>query len=73
LLFRLVWDLTGSEFAGRQEQYERFYAGASHVVRGHNHREAPWSAFAQNVERLVALCREPSIVAPRSAPVARSP
>ena len=24
---KLTWDLVGSEFAGRQEQYERFYAG----------------------------------------------
>ena len=26
-LMKLTWDLVGSEFAGRQEQYERFYAG----------------------------------------------
>ncbi len=44
-LFKLVWDLVGSEFAGRQLQYEKFYAGASFIVRNHNFREAPWDEF----------------------------
>jgi len=43
-LFKLVWDLVGSEFAGRHLQYEKFYAGASFIVRNHNYREAPWDA-----------------------------
>jgi 4-hydroxyphenylacetate 3-monooxygenase len=30
-LFKLAWDAVGSEFAGRQEQYERFHHGAPHV------------------------------------------
>jgi 4-hydroxyphenylacetate 3-monooxygenase len=44
-LYKLVWDLIGSEFAGRQQQYERFYAGPPFVVRGHCYREAPWGAL----------------------------
>jgi 4-hydroxyphenylacetate 3-monooxygenase len=44
-LFKLVWDMVGSEFAGRHQQYEKFYAGASFIVRNHNYREAPWDAF----------------------------
>ena len=44
-LFRLAWDVVGSEFAGRQQSYEKFYAGASFVVRSHSLREAPWDAF----------------------------
>jgi 4-hydroxyphenylacetate 3-monooxygenase len=44
-LFRLAWDLVGSEFAGRHQQYEKFYAGASFIVRGHSFREAPWRDF----------------------------
>jgi 4-hydroxyphenylacetate 3-monooxygenase len=52
-LFKLVWDLTGSEFAGRQAQYEQFYAGPNYVVTGHNLREAPWSAFEETVRRLL--------------------
>jgi len=27
-LYKLTWDLIGSEFAGRHLQYEKFYAGA---------------------------------------------
>ncbi|MER7516332.1 4-hydroxyphenylacetate 3-hydroxylase N-terminal domain-containing protein [Streptomyces sp. NPDC126499] len=30
-LLKLAWDALGSEFAGRHEQYERFYQGAPHV------------------------------------------
>ncbi|KAA9381325.1 4-hydroxyphenylacetate 3-hydroxylase N-terminal domain-containing protein [Microbispora amethystogenes] len=30
-LFKLAWDAVGSEFAGRHDQYERFYHGAPHV------------------------------------------
>ncbi|OSM43308.1 4-hydroxyphenylacetate 3-hydroxylase family protein [Nesterenkonia sp. PF2B19] len=33
-LFRLAWDVIGSEFAGRHQQYELFYAGAPFVVKG---------------------------------------
>ncbi|HZZ51196.1 MAG TPA: 4-hydroxyphenylacetate 3-hydroxylase N-terminal domain-containing protein [Pseudonocardia sp.] len=33
-LFKLAWDIIGSEFAGRHQQYEMFYAGAPFVVRG---------------------------------------
>ncbi|WP_281355164.1 4-hydroxyphenylacetate 3-hydroxylase C-terminal domain-containing protein [Phytoactinopolyspora limicola] len=33
-LSRLAWDISGSEFAGRHQQYEIFYAGAPFVVRG---------------------------------------
>lgn len=32
-LLKLVWDVAGSEFAGRHEQYEMFYAGAPFLVR----------------------------------------
>ena len=44
-LFRLAWDFIGSEFAGRQQQYEKFYAGASFIIRNHSHREADWAYF----------------------------
>ncbi|MPZ52832.1 MAG: 4-hydroxyphenylacetate 3-hydroxylase [Acidimicrobiia bacterium] len=32
-LLKLAWDILGSEFAGRQLQYELFYAGAPHLVK----------------------------------------
>ena len=31
-LFKLAWEMVGSEFAGRHQQYEMFYAGA-HLIR----------------------------------------
>lgn len=34
-LFKLVWDVIGSEFAGRHLQYEMFYIGAPHVAKGY--------------------------------------
>ena len=49
-LYKLAWDLIGSEFAGRHLQYEKFYAGASFIVRNHNFREAPWEHFHKVVE-----------------------
>jgi 4-hydroxyphenylacetate 3-monooxygenase len=34
-LFKLAWEMIGSEFAGRHQQYEIFYAGAPFVVRNY--------------------------------------
>ena len=52
-LYRLAWDLYGSEFGARQQQYENFFAGPSFIVRNHSFREAPWSSFDGMVERLM--------------------
>lgn len=52
-LFKLVWDIIGSEFAGRHQQYEKFYAGAPAVVRNYNFMHAPWSELDAAVSRLV--------------------
>jgi 4-hydroxyphenylacetate 3-monooxygenase len=52
-LFKLVWDLVGSEFAGRHLQYEKFYAGASFIIRNHNFREAPWDDFHAYADELL--------------------
>jgi aromatic ring hydroxylase len=53
-LFKLVGDLVGSEFAGRHQQYEKFYAGASFIVRNHSYREAPWDEFHNIADNLLA-------------------
>lgn len=37
-LYRLAWDLLGTEFAGRHHQYEMFYAGAPGVAKAHARR-----------------------------------
>jgi hypothetical protein len=53
-LYKLAWDLIGSEFAGRHLQYEKFYAGASFIVRNHSFRETPWAHFHAVVDELMA-------------------
>jgi len=37
-LMRLAWDFIGSEFANRHHQYEKFYGGASSVVKANMFR-----------------------------------
>lgn len=52
-VFKLAWDMLGSEFASRHWQYERFYAGPPYVVRDHSFREAPWQELRDNVDALM--------------------
>jgi len=53
-LYKLAWDIVGTEFAGRHMLYEKFYAGSSIVVRNQSDREAPWQNFHDIVDRLLA-------------------
>jgi 4-hydroxyphenylacetate 3-monooxygenase len=53
-LMKVAWDMVGSEFAGRQQHYEKFYAGPSFLVRSHSFREANWKFFDGIVEKLMA-------------------
>lgn len=67
-LFKLAWDMVGSEFAGRHLQYEKFYAGASFIVRNHAFRETPWGDFHKIVDELMASYDIPASKArPRAA------
>ena len=52
-LYKLAWDLLGTDFAGRHMQYERFYMGPAFVVRAHNSRECPWSEIDAYVGSLL--------------------
>ncbi|MCW4354129.1 4-hydroxyphenylacetate 3-hydroxylase [Hoyosella sp. YIM 151337] len=50
-LFKLAWDIIGSEFAGRHQQYEMFYAGAPFVVKGaYSYRNFGYEGPLQDVE-----------------------
>jgi 4-hydroxyphenylacetate 3-monooxygenase len=60
-LYKLVWDLIGSEFAGRHMLYERFYAGNSIIVRNQSDREAPWEDFHATVDGLLGRITAPSL------------
>src|SRR5438094_3212981 len=53
-LFKLAWDMVGSEFAGRHLQYEKFYAGAGFIIRNHSYRETDWGEFNKLVDDLMA-------------------
>lgn len=53
-LYKLAWDMLGSEFASRHLQYENFYAGPSFVVRAYSLRHAPWAAFDTIVDDLMS-------------------
>jgi 4-hydroxyphenylacetate 3-monooxygenase len=37
-LMRLAWDFIGSEFGSRHQQYEKFYGGASFLVKQNVYR-----------------------------------
>jgi 4-hydroxyphenylacetate 3-monooxygenase len=65
-LYKLAWDLTGTEFAGRHMLYEKFYAGSSIVVRNQSDREAPWERFHETVDRLLAAIEVPDSGARKS-------
>ncbi|MFB7372084.1 4-hydroxyphenylacetate 3-hydroxylase family protein [Streptomyces sp. NPDC056222] len=51
-LLKLAWDALGSEFAGRHEQYERFYHGAPHVYL----TMQTWAGAADHCEGLAQAC-----------------
>jgi 4-hydroxyphenylacetate 3-monooxygenase len=58
-LYKLAWDISGSEFAGRHMLYEKFYAGNSQIVRNSCDREAPWNKFHGIVNDLLANVEVP--------------
>jgi 4-hydroxyphenylacetate 3-monooxygenase len=54
-VLKLVWDLIGTEFAGRHEQYEKFYGGASFLVKQNMARAYDFAGAARLVDRALAL------------------
>ncbi|HEY1215658.1 MAG TPA: 4-hydroxyphenylacetate 3-hydroxylase C-terminal domain-containing protein, partial [Bryobacteraceae bacterium] len=52
-LYRLAWDVIGSEFAGRHQQYEMFYNGAPFAVKGHAFRNYGFNEPLALVERFL--------------------
>jgi 4-hydroxyphenylacetate 3-monooxygenase len=53
-LFKLAWDLLGSDFAGRHMQYEKFYAGPGFVMNSYSYQTGPWQDWAARVDELLA-------------------
>jgi 4-hydroxyphenylacetate 3-monooxygenase len=50
-LLKLVWDFVGTEFGGRQLQYEMFYSSAQPVVNTRMFRSYDWAAARAMVDR----------------------
>lgn len=53
-LFKLAWDVIGSEFAGRHHQYEMFYAGAPFVAKGYAYRNYGYEDVVRRVDEFLA-------------------
>jgi 4-hydroxyphenylacetate 3-monooxygenase len=51
-VLKLAWELIGSEFAGRQHQYEMFYSAAKQIVDARVFAHYPWS----EANRLLEAC-----------------
>ena len=50
-LLKLIWDFVGTEFGGRQLQYEMFYSASQPVVNGRMFRAYDWEAAKALVDR----------------------
>jgi 4-hydroxyphenylacetate 3-monooxygenase len=61
-LYKLAWDMVGTEFAGRHEQYEMFYAGAPYVAKAYAYRNYRYDEAVQLVDAFLATygLEEPS-------------
>ena len=53
-LLKLAWDLVGSEFGGRHQQYEKFYGGPSHGNKLHVYRSYDFAAAKRLAESALA-------------------
>lgn len=49
-LLKLMWDFVGTEFAGRQLQYEMFYSAAQHISDARIYRHFDWEAGVAMVD-----------------------
>jgi 4-hydroxyphenylacetate 3-monooxygenase len=54
-LMRLAWDLIGSEFGSRHQQYEKFYGGASFLVKQNVYRNFDFKRAGALVDAALKL------------------
>jgi 4-hydroxyphenylacetate 3-monooxygenase len=54
-LMRLAWDFIGTEFGGRHQQYEKFYGGASFLVKMNLFRSYDFRRATAMVDQALAL------------------
>jgi 4-hydroxyphenylacetate 3-monooxygenase len=60
-LFKLAWDIVGSEFGGRHLQYEMFYAGAPFIAKGYAFRNYGYDEALRSVESFLSTYELPRI------------
>lgn len=58
-LMRLAWDFFGSEFGNRHQQYEKFYGGASFLVKQNMCRNYDFARACKLVDSALALAATP--------------
>ncbi|MEQ8698915.1 MAG: 4-hydroxyphenylacetate 3-hydroxylase C-terminal domain-containing protein, partial [Bauldia litoralis] len=63
-LFKLAWDLIGSEHASRATSYEKFFVGPAFSVRNYNFINTPWDDVHGIVERLMDSYDVPQALKP---------
>jgi 4-hydroxyphenylacetate 3-monooxygenase len=54
-LMRLLWDFIGTEFGSRHQQYEKFYGGASFLVKNNVYRNYDWKRATALVDAALNL------------------
>jgi 4-hydroxyphenylacetate 3-monooxygenase len=54
-VMRLAWDFLGSEFGSRHAQYEKFYGGASFLVKQNVNRAFDYKRATAMVDAALAL------------------
>jgi len=54
-LMRLLWDFIGTEFGSRHQQYEKFYGGASFLVKQNVYRNFDWKRAGALVDAALNL------------------
>jgi 4-hydroxyphenylacetate 3-monooxygenase len=54
-LLRLIWDFIGSEFGSRHQQYEKFYGGASFIVKQNVYRNFDFKRATGLVDKALNL------------------
>jgi 4-hydroxyphenylacetate 3-monooxygenase len=54
-LMRLAWDFIGTEFANRHPQYEKFYGGASYIMKSNMYRFFDFKRATAMVDKALSL------------------
>ena len=59
---RMAWDLLGSAYAGRHQQYEKFYGGPPHVMDMYSFWNCPWKERRATVDGILESMQRPATI-----------